>query len=106
MPISPLMPSSFPRLLLVLLSRVTKPRGPTVLVGGRAVISEAALKRLRLMVGPEQVLSSAGTVLLLLPTEESHAVPVKTLLKMAPIAQYRDRLLEKRVMPSFGAWLS
>lgn len=73
-----------------------------MVLAGEAVVSEAALKRMRLMVGPEQGLSSAGTVFLLFPTKKSHTVLVKMPLKMAPIARYRDILLEKRVMPSFG----
>lgn len=40
----------------------------------------------------EQDLSSAGSALLLLPTEERHTTSVQALPKMAPIAQYRDRL--------------
>lgn len=36
---------------------------------GWAVITEAALKRLRLLVESEQDLSSAGSALLLLPTK-------------------------------------
>lgn len=55
------------------------------------------------MMGSEQVLSSVGTVLLPLPTKESPTVSVETPLKMAPIAQYRDRLLGKGLMPSLGA---
>lgn len=42
---------------------------------------------MRLMVGSEQVLSSAGTALLLLPSEESHTVSVEMPLKIALIAQ-------------------
>lgn len=76
-----------------------KPEGLQSGLGG-AVITEAAL-----MVESEQVLSSAGSVLLLLPTKESHTTSVQTLPKMAPVAQYRDRLGGKRVMPSFGAQL-
>lgn len=40
-----------------------------------------------MMLGFEQVLSSAGTVFLLLPAEESHTASVEKLLKMALIAQ-------------------
>lgn len=70
-----------------------------------AVITEAALKRPRLMVESEQDLSSAGSALLLSPTEERHTASVQALPKMAPIAQYRDRLGGKRVIPNFGAQL-
>lgn len=47
-----------------------KSRGAAVLARD-PVISEAALNRLRLMVGSTQVTSSAGTVLLLLQIEQS-----------------------------------
>lgn len=100
----PVIPESLPRLLLVLLGG-DETQGVTTAQAWGAVISETASEKFEddggIWAGP---VLSWDCIPAIISRRKQHCISGK-LLKMAVMAQQRDRVLGKRVMPNFGAWL-